>query len=345
MTEHISAPAAPRGQVRPEGRGRSWLINLTIVLASILICLPVMELATRVLLADVGTTGDETSFLSRRWAERHPPARNRLGFRERAFAAVPAPGVVRIAAVGDSFTYGAGILENERVSDRLEALLNRSSRGRFEVINFGRPGANYEQHLENLRVALAEAKPRFVLLQWYLNDVDDPVERRPKPRQPGSLWHHQLSGASTLYGLAAQVFADVQMRLGLVRPDAYYARYLDPADPIARRANERFRAILDLARENGTPIAIYIWPELTRPVGTSPNDRLIDRLLETCRREGIICVDLRPALAKVPDHGRLIVNRFDTHASAYANALATNEIAARLGPVWRDDPVAAEERK
>ncbi len=317
------------GDSRAKARAR-LLPNLLLILVSLVAGLLLAEFATRIMLADVGTTGGSGSYLSRQWYAQNPPQRNSLGYRERAFTPAPAPGVVRIAAVGDSFSFGPGLVEADRVSNRLETLLNADGGSRYEVLNFGRPGAGYEEHVVNMRTAIQSAKPHFILLQWYLNDLDDPLDKRPRPRPPSPVIHEELNAASALYGLLAGVFADLQVKLGLVPVDAYYARFLDPRDPIARRAEARFARILDVARQADVPIAIYIWPELTRPLGTSPNDPIIDQLMERCSTARVRCMDLRPVLARVPEHEALIVNRFDTHASAHANRLAAAAVKQAL---------------
>ena len=69
-------------------------------------------------------------------------------------------------------------------------------------------------------------------------------------------------------------------------------------------------------------------------MGASPNDALIDRLGD-CLGEKIECVDLRPALRSEKKHERLIVNRFDTHASAEANAMAADLLLVRFDDRWR----------
>lgn len=318
--------------------------NALLVVAALLFSLLVMELTARWLLSDIGTTGDRSTWLSRRWYAENPASNNRYNFRERDFSAVPGPGVYRIAVVGDSFTYAPGIAESERVSNRLEAGLNAGIGPRigkrFEVVNFGQSGANMEEHASNTALAIRAAHPDFILLQLYLNDFDDPADRRPRPRQLGSVLHHYLTGTSVLYFLAARVFAESQMRLGGIDVDAYYRRFLDPGDPLARRVDVRLHRIFDQARRTGVPLGIYIWPELTRPLDTSPNDLLIDRLLAACRAQGIECVDLRPALRAEPVHANLIVNRFDTHASARANAMASKVLIGRFGDAWRRQAAA-----
>ena len=309
-------------------------------MASLIIVLFGCEIGARILLSDIGTTGNRTDYFSQRWYTSHPPQKNRLGFRDRDFTPMAQPGIFRIAIIGDSFTYGAGIMERDRVSDRLDELLNRREH-RYEVLNFGVPGANYAEHRANMAVAIRASHPHFILLQWYLNDVDDPQTRRPDPKQPGWILHEPLSRSSALYMLLSHAFADAQIRLGLVDPDAYYARFRNPRDELAQRADARLAEVLNVARAAAIPIAIYIWPELGRPIGLSPNDGLIDKLLERCHRERIACVDLRPALAAVSDRKSLIVNRFDAHASAYANQLASDVLLRRFGPAWEQQSRAA----
>jgi len=295
-----------------------------------------MEGAARFLLSDIGTTGSRNNYHSRLWYAKHPPQKNHLGFRDRTFSARPELGVFRITIVGDSFTFGSGILESERISNLLEVALNKQGRGRFEVLNFGQPGANYEEHEQNLRLAIREANPHYILLQWYHNDLDDSDDRRPRPKHLSPIQHRRLIAYSALYFLANLAFVNAQIRFEYITVDKYYARFLDPEEPISNRANARLLRVLDVARDLGVPIALYIWPDLTRPLGTSPADRLIEQLLTTCRSESIECVDLRTVLSEESKHERLIVNRFDTHASALANRRAANFLLETFGPGWID---------
>lgn len=315
-------------------RRTQMLGNVVLIVTAVAFCLVVMEFAARRIFADIGTSGDRNTYFSKRWYAQHPLTMNRLGFRERSFSSQPAPGVLRIANIGDSFTFGVGILPEERISNLIETEMNDGGPPRFEVLNFGQPGANYERHVTNMELALENAKPGFILLQWYLNDVDDPDELRPRPKQLGWLLHAQLSEMSALYMVTFRVFSDLQIKLGLIDVDEYYARFVDPEDPISVRADDRFLKVVDVARAAGIPIGVYIWPELTRPIGSSPNDAIIRRLLMLCDAEAIDCIDLSPVLKQEPRHERLIVNRFDTHASAYANRLSAHLLIERFGHRW-----------
>ena len=41
------------------------------------------------------------------------------------------------------------------------------------MLNFGTAGANTPEHLATVTKLLQEVHPDFVLLQWYVNDVED----------------------------------------------------------------------------------------------------------------------------------------------------------------------------
>src|SRR5260370_372570 len=59
---------------------------------------------------------------------------------------------------------------------------------RYGVLNFGMPGNNMPEHLQELDVVLP-LHPNFVLLQLYVNDFETPNMRRPQtyPLLPSDL--------------------------------------------------------------------------------------------------------------------------------------------------------------
>jgi hypothetical protein len=75
----------------------------------------------------------------------HPGARpveyrhNSLGFRDVEHARQKAPGIFRVVAVGDSFTYGVGVDFAHSYLARLEAMLNADGRSPTEIIKLGLP--------------------------------------------------------------------------------------------------------------------------------------------------------------------------------------------------------------
>src|SRR5262249_14367673 len=140
------------------------LVRLALAVGVLALGLTAAEFAARFTFRHAGTSGNARDFIGQHGPA--PPIRNNsLGFRERE---IPRKSDrYRIVVVGDSFTWGQGVEEQDRFSDRIELALGPS----YEVFNFGRPGDNMPEHLDVLTQALA-VSPDFVLLQLYINDFE-----------------------------------------------------------------------------------------------------------------------------------------------------------------------------
>jgi lysophospholipase L1-like esterase len=99
---------------------------------------------------------------------------NALGLRGHEVAA-KTPGELRVLAIGDSFTYGHGVQDDEAYPAVLETLLR--ARGRdVEVVNAGVPGYSTDQaYTLAVRDGLALA-PDLVLAGVHCSDVSDNYE-------------------------------------------------------------------------------------------------------------------------------------------------------------------------
>lgn len=83
-------------------------------------------------------------------------------------------GVSRILVLGDSFAFGYGVGEDETFSAYLEACLNRTGPGAFEVLNAGVPGYGTVDQLNFLRSRGEALDPDVVVLQFLsANDLDE----------------------------------------------------------------------------------------------------------------------------------------------------------------------------
>src|SRR5471032_990648 len=77
---------------------------------------------------------------------------NALGFRDAEFQAVKLPDIVRIACIGDSWTFGMNVDQDRTYPSRLAAWLAEARpAARFEVENFGVLGYSSFQGLQLLR--------------------------------------------------------------------------------------------------------------------------------------------------------------------------------------------------
>jgi len=96
---------------------------------------------------------------------------NSLGFRDRDYPARPPDGAVRLVCVGDSYTFGEGVEEEQSYPKRLEKLLNDNTeheRPGFEVLNAGVAAHDISQMLANLKHNCIRLNPDIVLVGFTL---------------------------------------------------------------------------------------------------------------------------------------------------------------------------------
>jgi len=316
-----------------------------LAIAAVAVSLAAAEIGVRVVYRDLTTTSPIESWFGLRWKREHL-RRNRFGFRDGEFSVRKPPGTTRIVVVGDSFTAAMGIAEDERYTERLEAEL-RSRLGAVEVLNFANPGAEIDDHVETLRRAVLPVRPDFVLLQWYVNDVEIDKRGRPRPSHlvARPVLHAALFAHSALYALLDQQWAWIQVRLGLTRSYEAYLRerYGDPNGEGSRRAMDELRAFLRTAKQAEVPVAVVLFPHLDDRLGSDyPFAFLDERVLEVCAEQAVPCIDLREVFAAWAGRaGLLRVNRFDHHAGALAHRLAAERLLEVLGPLWWGLPSAA----
>jgi hypothetical protein len=313
-----------------------WRNRLSLAVCTLAVSGLMAEAAARFMFRDITTSADAGSYFSRRWIQRTALQPNNLGFRDRSFASEKPARVYRIAVAGDSFTYGNGIAERDRYTNRMQAWLPDG----VEVLNFGVPGDNTPQHYASIVSSVLPSHPDYILLQWFVNDVEgSDVSSRPRYHAllPGALGGEWFAKHSAVYDIASMGWVQWQVRLGLVRSYADYltARTADPNGPDARREHELLHAMVALARREHSGFGIVLFPDAGYDLGAAyPFGFLHQRVLDDCDQEHITCVDLRLAFSTIKDRRTLWVNRFDHHPSARANEIAALEILKVFQPYW-----------
>jgi hypothetical protein len=76
---------------------------------------------------------------------------------------------IRILILGDSFTFGIGVEEDETYSSKLEVLLNSKIDKAFKVINAGFPGLGTYTQLHFFKEYGLKLNPDLVILQFYID--------------------------------------------------------------------------------------------------------------------------------------------------------------------------------
>ena len=102
-------------------------------------------------------------------------ALNNEGFRTAPFDEVKRPGVLRIACIGDSWTFGMNVDQSQMYPARLAALLNAeppAGKSAAEVINFGVLGFTSFQGLQLLKTRVLALHPDVLVVGFAMNDSD-----------------------------------------------------------------------------------------------------------------------------------------------------------------------------
>jgi lysophospholipase L1-like esterase len=191
---------------------------------------------------------------------------NAQGFRERRPAGAKPPGVMRIVVVGDSFTQGYGVEEDEAYPRVLERLLDaRDPQRRHEVINLGVPGACTLDYLPNLREFGLPYQPDLVVVGLMANDVHD-------------LYSLRRYGGRIL----PQILRQVQERIADDRPA--WKRLPSRLWPtLYEYAGERLRSLRAPAATASASASVASAPARRQLV---PDERWEDVLLEVAARYG-----------------------------------------------------------
>lgn len=318
------------------------IVPLLILSASLIVSLVIAEYVVRYIFMDITTTSDGASYFGQRWAHANAGQFNTQGFREREILPYTASKRFRIALVGDSFTYGQGIDMDARLSNRLEKMLNTDADS-YEVFNFGKGGAETLDHIEFLNEYVLDTHPDFILLQWFINDVEGrdyqgrPSYLRLIPSDRITRYLHEHSAAFFLVNNAWQ-----QLQVGIgIGPAFTYTEYLverfsDPDSVSATSAQRALDQFIDICEEHRIPVGIIVFPELTGNYSNGyPLNFLLDRVLETCTGRGIQCVDLRPVFEMDGSQDKLWVNRYDSHPGEYANELAARATYNTFSSTWK----------
>ncbi len=331
----------------------SLLINLTVLIVTSTLLLVIGEYSLRYLYEDVTTTGDSQHYFEKKWQENIRV--NRFGFRERNFEQEKPADVYRITVIGDSLTFGKGIREEDRFSDLLQQRLNANrihADISYEVLNFGRPGANTLDETGIMNKFVLPARPDFIILQWYKNDVIDLHAKKilKEGRQNSSWISHKFGEAyermvnnSALFSLLDKQLSRLK-QLVISKPDArltnfdeksMWALFGDPDSKASVRAKNALLNFLAIAKKNHIPVGIVLFTDsYFRP--SSELDYLLERVLDECEHEKLVCVDMRKPLEPYKGDKKLWASKLDPHPSAFVNRITADEIFAAFASVWRE---------
>jgi len=176
---------------------------------------------------------------------------NQAGFRGPDFSQPKPKDVFRILAVGDSFTLGWGVKEEETFAHRLQQKLAGVVAGKkVEVLNLGHGNYGMFQEAELLRRVSSSLQPDLVLLFFYINDAEPP--------QKSSVGFWNLSASTVLVKRRIErIRSMLDPAFGYV--SFYRGLYLGPN---AVRFQEQLVSLIRSQRSAQVETAVILLPDL-----------------------------------------------------------------------------------
>lgn len=264
-----------------------------------------------------------------------PYRRNQQGLRDRDYGAKPA-GVRRVLILGDSFTYGSGVADEDAVFPRLvEKELNRSFRrgdgvGGFEVLNGGIPGSLTAAWVRLWRRVADDFDPDAVLIVFFLRDGTrtntvgaffGAIRREIVHRnQHSRLYRYSYLYRSMRDAADRRAVGDDYAR---VIRDSYLGSEQDREEWLLARDNLLW--LRDAARARGAAVGLVVFPILMSLDDHYPFAAVCGEIERFARANDLPVLSLLPAFMgqNGPD---LWVSPFNQHPNATAHAIAAAAI-------------------
>jgi lysophospholipase L1-like esterase len=260
-----------------------------------------------------------------------PYRTNAHGLRDRDRPA-KRPGTKRVLVIGDSYTWGYAIAEEEAYPQVAERLLAQQGRVDIEVINGGIPDYNSRQERQLLEKLMPVYQPDAVYLAYVVNDAE-PSTAMPTP--PEEMYRHSRSWFLTEAGevLNRRLF---RRRVLPSAKDNVASNYLDGFEDGSvkwKDSRAAIREMRDLCAAAGIPFTVLMMPDFTQAFDERYGFERIHNAVARWGRELKIPVFDLLTLFRGEDHMAWLVP-WDGHP----NAAAHQRIASFLVDKIVSDP-------
>jgi lysophospholipase L1-like esterase len=270
----------------------------------------------------------------------------------------PAPGVLRIATLGDSFTMGWGAEDDQAYPARLQVLLQLQLGHPVEVLNAGVGGTGTGEQALYYQRWVGHFHPAIVVLGVNASDTGDDHLRElfavgangvGVPRSPEAIFQSRrrfrqfralvlslpgfdlLDKHSRLFGLVRNAIWDLSHRRKWTEPDAL--------DGALHLTAAEIRWLDGQVRESGGRLFVVympqrqaVYPPATEDEGVL-EERLAAMLQDLCAKEQIPFSDLTPAMRAEAAHSPqpIYYTRRDLHPTPQGYAVFAQQVAELIG--------------
>lgn len=268
-------------------------------------------------------------------------------------------GITRIIVLGDSFTAGFGVEQNETYPSQLEKNLNEQGK-KVEVWNAGIDGYSPDVEYLQLKKIITDIKPDIVLLGFYVgNDVLDIERNQQEYAENGKLIkiitpiatvkNNQLQlieNEKNPYKPSLKTYLDIVLlrtshfyRLIKNRIDTEMLSLLQNANIVSwEKTNATLSSLSNLSKQYHSQFYIVIippraqvaekeWKNLQKKIKNISFIQPQQKLLNICSEQNISCVDLLPELKNTK---KQLYYTYDAHFTPSGHRLTAEIISKNL---------------
>lgn len=239
---------------------------------------------------------------------------NSYGFRDYEFTQERPRGLCRIVALGDSLTFGQGVVLGDTYPKQLEVMLNENAnRGkRFQVLNAGVQGYNTVEEAAVLRYRILPLKPDMIILGF--TEVNDPELVPIHPFSFGdrvgrsSVFHH--------LPLLSYLLLRIDQKIAAVEGHRHALEIYRPEGKPWQECVQALTYIRDLCHDHQINLIVALFPAFA-PEGMFSQQRV--QVKETLDRLRVPYLDTLPVTRDIPILEK-VVSPADPHPSALVHS-------------------------
>ena len=299
---------------------------------------------------------------------------NNFGFRNGEVQLDKQQGVVRIACLGSSETFGYFEEPGHAWPAQLSSILNSQGEGRYEVMNTSIPGRLLRSNIVHLRERVLKFQPDVVILYQGAFNYMDPGFKNPSEEKPRSARNNVVRAEESRFSMELRIKSKARDIIKSIIPDFLRNRYrkysgmkklhqaraikgysqlIDkvPTDRL-QALHEELETFYDLCRANNSQLIlstiafdlseekmIEAWrfsPYLSEKGFTEGADTLNQAIVEFAEDRQIVCVDVAGRVPKDDLHMGDYVHLTNEGAQIVAEAFAE----AILSPELQADEIS-----
>jgi lysophospholipase L1-like esterase len=260
---------------------------------------------------------------------------NSAGFRGPEYEEAKAPGTFRLVIVGDSFTMGSGVGEEQAYPALVEAKLN--ARGRLshvEVLNLGLAGLNLALIVQRLETLGLRFHPDLIVYGFTVNDIEGPAYRASRAESVAAAqarWQRFAGSPSYLLRLLWPGWLSLT-ELVRARPGSYSYElednYFHNPDAWAGLAGglDRLAAI---GKTHGVCVHVLLHTVLHHLGSSHVLRPIYERVAGAASERGLTVTQSFPVF-RGRDERTLVVGAYDLHPNAAGHRLLARALVAGL---------------